>query len=52
VGPVVIVIHPPALDHVFHLIDVQEQLAIEQFVTHATIEELGVALCPAVLTSF
>jgi len=36
--PVVTVIHPPMLHHLFPLIDMSEQLAIGRLVTHSAIE--------------
>jgi hypothetical protein len=46
VRPVMIVIHPPTLHNVFHLIDMQEQFAIEKLITHSAVKRLYVPILP------
>jgi len=38
--PLVIVIHPPAICNISHLINAQKQLSIEQFISEPVVERL------------
>lgn len=51
VRTVVIIIHPPAIRNISQLIDVQEELSIEQFISESAVERLDIAVFPGTARS-
>jgi len=46
VRPMVIIVHPPAIHNISRLGQVQEQLAVETFITQLAIERFNVSVLP------